>query len=860
MSPGRDGHEPALSVDLFVEAPDPEPRRDEPVSCGLPWPRGVLFDPTNLRLLDENHRPCTLQTRILDRWSDGSVRWLLVDWLAAATGRARYRLCTGVAAAPPPLPVSLRSNDARVTVTTPSAEFEIARGSAFPFAAVRPSKGQPAFADFVVRDQADREYRARVDLIEVEETGPVRASVRLAGMLTGDRGFVLGSFEAYLHFFAPQATVRISLTLRNPQKADHTGGLWDLGAAGSIYIRDAALTLRLPPDSSERQLWCSCESQEQATLSVPPLTLYQDSSGGENWHGRNHLNRQRVVPISFRGYKVRSDGGERLGLRATPCLSLRGHDACISIAMRQCWQSFPKALEATADALVLRLFPHQYGDVHELQGGEQKTHHFSVALARDPTTDIPLHWCRAPLRVRAAPEWYAASGAIPYLTPKSHDPNTAYLNLVDAAIEGTDTFFQKREVIDEYGWRHFGEVYGDHEAVFHTGPTPLVSHYNNQYDPIAGFGSQFLRSGDFRWWELMDDLAGHVVDIDIYHTDADKAAYNHGLFWHTCHYVDADTSTHRSYPRAGGVCGGGPGCEHNYTTGLMLHYFLTGSARSRRAAIELAQWVLDMDDGRKTPFRWLDRGDTGLASATVSPNYHGPGRGGGNSINALLDGYRLTGNPAFRAKLEQLLHRCIHPADDIDARNLLDAEHRWSYTVFLQALGRYLDDKTQRGELDEHYAYARASLLHYARWMAEHEIPYLDWPERLKMPTETWAAQDMRKSDVFKYAAKHATGAERERFLERARFYFQYSVTTLEGMKTRTLARPVIILLSYGFMQAYFDRHADETAPAPRVSVDFGRPAVFMPQKVRALRRAVLLAGAGLVVVATALAWLVVAR
>src|SRR5207302_10670804 len=124
------------------------------------------------------------------------------------------------------------------------------------------------------------------------------------------------------------------------------------------------------------------------------------------------------------------------------------------------------------------------------------------------------------------------------------------------------------------------------------------------------------------------------------------------------------TSTHRSYPRRRGVCGGGPGSEHNYTTGLLLHHFLTGSPRSRRAVIDLAKWVLDMDNGRKTPFRWLDRGDTGLASATVSPYYHGPGRGGGNSINALLDAYRLTGDGAFRRKLEQLLRRCIHPADD----------------------------------------------------------------------------------------------------------------------------------------------------------------------------------------------------
>ena len=37
-----------------------------------------------------------------------------------------------------------------------------------------------------------------------------------------------------------------------------------------------------------------------------------------------------------------------------------------------------------------------------------------------------------------------------------------------------------------------------------------------------------------------------------------------------------------------------------------------------------------------------------------------------------------------------------------------------------------------RGELDAMYAYARASLLRYARWMAEHEVPTLSRPEVLE--------------------------------------------------------------------------------------------------------------------------------
>ena len=84
-----------------------------------------------------------------------------------------------------------------------------------------------------------------------------------------------------------------------------------------------------------------------------------------------------------------------------------------------------------------------------------------------------------------------------------------------------------------------------------------MSHYNNQYDVVGGCALQFLRSGDSRWWALMRAMARHVADTDVYHTDGDKSAYNHGLFWHTYHYVDADTSTHRAYPAAAGIPGAG---------------------------------------------------------------------------------------------------------------------------------------------------------------------------------------------------------------------------------------------------------------------------------------------------------------
>src|SRR5262249_1272524 len=196
-------------------------------------------------------------------------------------------------------------------------------------------------------------------------------------------------------------------------------------------------------------------------------------------------------------------------------------------------------------------------------------------------------WCRSRAVLHPTPEWYAEAAAVAHLVTASEEDPT-YRALVNAAVDGPDTFVHKREVADEYGWRHFGDIYGDHEAVFAKTASPLMSHYNNQYDPIAGFLYQFMQTGDVRWWSHCTELAAHVADIDLYHTDDDKSAYNHGLFWHTYHYVDAAKATHRSYPA--GTGGGGPSSEQNYATGLMLYYFITGDTIAQEAALGLARF------------------------------------------------------------------------------------------------------------------------------------------------------------------------------------------------------------------------------------------------------------------------------
>ena len=86
------------------------------------------------------------------------------------------------------------------------------------------------------------------------------------------------------------------------------------------------------------------------------------------------------------------------------------------------------------------------------------------------------------------------------------------------------------------------------------------------------------------------------------------------------HYKDAATATHRAYSKAnkkpGQPYGGGPGNEHNWSTGLLHYYYLTGDPLAHDAVLSLANWVINRDDGRQTFLGLIDDGPTGLASRT----------------------------------------------------------------------------------------------------------------------------------------------------------------------------------------------------------------------------------------------------
>ncbi len=835
----------SLSLPLLIEERSGITRFDEPVTVGIPFPPSAVMHPDELVLLDQKGQPSRLQSQVLARWFDGSVKWVLLDFQMSigAYETVSYQLQQ----ISEPIMVqriprlTVRQSADSIVVDTGNAVFFLnpQLGKLFERVLVQEHDILAAGGShLVLTDAAGQQYELHARRMDVATSGPLRVTLHMQGELCSASGSVLARCFVRCSFYDGHELVQCQITLHNPRAARHHGGLWDLGDEGSIFFKDVSLHVPLRSRAGLRTVWLTQPDQPGDERTATSLAIYQDSSGGENWQSANHVNRFGKVMHTFQGYRVTADGCSlQEGKRATPILVLHDGRHGVAVTIEKFWQNFPKALEVHHNQLTLRLFPQQYNDTYELQGGEQKTHTAYLLFTDTPEAWAHLGWVHDRLIPRTTPDWYAQTQAFNYLTPRSQDLHTACSTLIEIAIEDSHSFFTRREIIDEYGWRHFGDLYADHEAVGHTGQPPLVSHYNNQYDVLYGAIVHYVRSGDWRWFELARDLARHVIDIDIYHTQEDRPAYNGGLFWHTDHYTDAGTATHRAYSRMSVASaalshyGGGLSNEQNYTTGLLYYYFLTGDTTAREAVQGLADWVINMDDGRRRFLGRFDRRPTGLCSATAHWNYHGPGRGAGNSINALLDAYLLTSIEPYLHKAEEIIRRCIHPADDIRVHGLDDVEYRWSYTVFLQVLGKYLDLKADKDDIDYTYSYARASLLHYATWMLEHEVPYTRVFDRVKIPTETWPAQDIRKSCVLHLAAKYATEpVRRSAFRQQAEFFFQAGLQDLQTFPTRTLTRPIVLLLTNAYIHTYFQQHPDETGPSPAHYDDFGRPQKFIPQ------------------------------
>jgi hypothetical protein len=682
----------ALDLPLTAREDAGYTRRAEPVSAGVILPRGSISDLSTLTVTAAGGITVPAQFETTSTWPDGSVKWLLVDFKAdcAANANASYSLTDRVGKSAPSTALKVDQDGKGVTIVTGPMRCRLDREGFDLFSEVyldHDSSGTFEDGEKISRaernnslrltDMQGREFSSRwgqIESFEVEASGPVRATVAVKGKLADVDGDGELSYTARLNFYAGTGLVRVFFTLanRNPSKVfrDEDGDAhWLLGQPGSVFFEDFSLTTKLGFDGP---VVMSVGDGPRDILDRVPLTdeggIYQESSGGENWYGRVHMNHKLEIPMRFRGARTFVGQVEPFKVdRPDAWLHVSDRKFGLAVAVRWFWQNFPKALTATPCGEVrVGLFPHEWPDDHELQGGEIKTHEVafyfhtgpqgsSVTENRVATVMGAFHY---PLIVRAPAESYLSSGFFDDVI--SYNPRSfpTYENLMQGAILSKQHSIQlDADLHDEYGWRNWGDTPARNEFDETGGPhtgRQAVSHFNHEYDHGYGMLLHGLRTTDARpelgvsWWRAAEPALWHEADIDLYHCSTDttaRGAFNGGKFAHTSHGVSTVTASHRGSPRLTwwGTRnwrwgrGQSPESGHFNNRGQITLYYLTGNRTMLESVIEQAELVYYKIS--EDVFSQIDR---------VT-------RDSGNNLQVLTDAYLLTWDEKYVAMAEKIL-------------------------------------------------------------------------------------------------------------------------------------------------------------------------------------------------------------
>ena len=554
------------SLTLKVGNPSDVARINSPVRSGVPFPQGVLGSSRTMRLLDSSGREMPLQTRTLGRWPDGTVKWALVDFQAdvAASSEGDYTLEYGSAVMRGTFeaPLLVHEDAAGVTVDTGKLHLVWNRSKFSPFSEIR-RDGEAYAVDSVVAVTGvdGREHlstNVKADSLVVEESGPVRCTVRVEGNHVSEDGARLLRSVLRVHACAGAGYVRIDHTFVNDNSENPFTNI------ESMYVRIG--TAKRANETEE-------------------IIQTHDNSSVVNGQGGDARLRGRV------------QAGD------------------VEVEVEDFWQQYPKSLRTSKDAIEIGLCPsigeddYQVGGqeeyklyfylkdgVYRLREGISKTHTMYVGENLDNGTST--------LVAQAPVEWNCASGAFGEVTPSVDDRFPAYDMKVEQIFE---EFRDSHDANREYGMLNFGDWAFDNYKDWG----------NCEYDTGYVFFTQWARTGDVRYFDEACRAVLHHRDVDTCHISDDDfkvgGVYRHrvghtgdfypggyglsdraistGEFPETGLWVDLVESREL---RAILIWGGEFTISHTWVDGFLLHYFLTGDPRS----LETARMVADRYDGR----------------------------------------------------------------------------------------------------------------------------------------------------------------------------------------------------------------------------------------------------------------------
>ncbi len=307
-------------------------RKHWPVTSGIPFARGELADAAAAALFSGDGKEIALQTEALSRWPDGSVRWLLLDFLIdlAAHEKKTVLLRYGKDAKRAAIakPVAVAHDENGVAICSGPLLLQLSRASFRLLDSVwldRNGDGHFSDGERITRDngsgivlttpdgQSFAADLATAD-IAVEQAGPVRACARISGKHASKRGAMF-CYVVRVHAYRGQPFVRMDYTFVN----DHI---------------------------------------EEVMTKIDSINLVfglRDTTGCHCLLDGKPARTGRIFQVDDRTYEI---DGKTVGERAAGWAAQGNEVAGLAVGVREFWQNWPKALEQRPGELRIGICPH----------------------------------------------------------------------------------------------------------------------------------------------------------------------------------------------------------------------------------------------------------------------------------------------------------------------------------------------------------------------------------------------------------------------------------------------------------------------------------------------------------------------
>jgi len=560
------------------------PRAGEAVTSGIPLPQGLLAADASLQLSAGGKRIPAGFT-VINRWPDGSARWVLLDTVLDVPANGSVTLSLDQTAARP-LRGTLAVDDGaeQISVDTGAAQFVVRKSGFRLFESLSVDGEQilAAMPEGLSMTIGDDEYLFSDDqsTVIVEDQSDMRVVLLATGKTVRQGGTDRFDYEVRIAAYRGRAELKVTVSvLKKYGKRRHATHLTDLSLGLKLAQADGDLAFALGTDGDAATGQLS--GDQHAVVHASSSTSFTLGGAAE---GSGNPKKSKPTTLGW---------GD-----------LRGRSGGVAAGVHRFWQTFPKAIEATGDGrLFVRLYPRQQQEGVDLYTGTARTHEVLIVPHRGKPSVAELQnrfaAFQSPLRAFPSSQWLCRSGGLgilaeadPELYGEAAEPIGKATQTLDEIVTTLITdhrdHWRKRGVtMDAYGWMAWGDTL---HWVWQKVPEPKGSPWtivwdSNYYDKPHMLLMHFARTGRREAFDFFMDASWHLMDIGVVHYDPHSCPQGGGSRRcpSTNHY-GFDPPEHKDIVVNA--------FDHHKSESLFERYYLTGDRRALRTALDLANFAL----------------------------------------------------------------------------------------------------------------------------------------------------------------------------------------------------------------------------------------------------------------------------